>query len=240
MRKLELVYCFSKQLSVNDDNFNKILYCLNRSVECNAKFHDIKIYTDEYTYRYLKNINANVEVFEYPNFRFLDDIKIDTLQLLKENQILVDPDVFLFKELIIEVDCDLILERPENISDPWYKKDYKDSKKFKFSNHLNFSSKTGNVGNIGIIKFINPIFLNLFINKYKMITNLANNEELPPFPKFSILFGQLLLQNMIDLYDYNVKYVKENKKNKYIHLAGENKYKNDGVIDKIMGKKTLI
>ena len=215
MEKLELVYCFSKKLSTNDINFNKILYCLNKSAEYNTKFHDIKIYTDEYTYKYIKNITTNIEVSEYNNFRFLDDLKIEILQLLKKNQILVDPDVFLFKELIIEEDCDLISERPEKINNLWYKKEYKDSKGFDFPNHLNFSSKTGNVGNIGIIKFLNPNFLNLFINKYRMITNLANKEELPPFPKFSILFGQLLLQNMIDLYDYNVKYVKENKKNNY-------------------------
>lgn len=237
MDKWELVYCFSKYLSDDDKNFNTILYSLKKSIEFNSKFHKLKLYTDDFTYEFVKHIDIEIKVINYSDFRFLDDIKIQTLPLLNENEVLIDPDIFLYNELNIDEDCDLILERPEKITDNWYKEDYEEAKSFKFSNLINFSSKIGNVGNIGIIKFFNKEFMNTYISHYNYIKKTAHEEYdlLPPFPKFSVLLGQLSLQNLVDRYNYKVKYCKFNKKNKYSHLSGYRKYVDSEFIDKMIG-----
>jgi hypothetical protein len=241
MNNWKLVYCFSKLLSYDDNNFNIILYSLSKSIEFNSKFHQIKIYTDKFTYDFIKHLNVDIEIYDYTHFRFIDDIKIQTLSLLDDNEILIDPDVFLYKELIIDKNCDVFLERPEKITDPWYREDYDISLKFKFSKMIEFNSKSGDVGNIGIIKFFNIDFMNQYITQYDKIKELAEEEldKLSPFPRFSILLGQLGLQNLVDKKNYTVVYAKFTKGNKYIHLAGEQKYK-IGYIDTIFKPKYLL
>jgi hypothetical protein len=229
-------------LSDDDKNFNIILYSLTKSIEFNSKFHKIKIYTDSITYDFIKHLNVDIQIYDYTNFRFIDDIKIQTLPLLTYNEILIDPDIFLYKELIIDSNCDVFLERPEKITDPWYKEDYSESLKFKFSKMIQFYSKTGEVGNIGIIKFFNVEFMNQYITHYNNIKELAEEEldKLPPFPKFSILLGQLSLQNIIDKNNYKVVYAKKIKENNYIHLSGYHKYSISDFIDRRVKPKILI
>jgi hypothetical protein len=242
MREWRLVYCFSKHLSDNDKNFDRILYSLMKSIEFNSKFHKLKLYTDVFTFERVKHIDIEIEIFDYSPFRFIDDIKIQTLPILKNNDVLIDPDVFLHKKLHINQDCDLVLERPERITDTWYEIDYNESKKFKFSKLISLSSKSGEVGNIGILKFFNKKFMEEYINHYNYVRSVAfeDYDLLPPFPKFSILFGQLLLQNLIDDNHYNISYCKLNNKNKYNHLAGFTKYVDKEFIDKVVDKKKTI
>jgi hypothetical protein len=220
-----LSYCFSKELSHNDIHFELMLEFLKKSIEFNRRFHTTKIYTDNITYQFIKNINIEIIILNYTKFRFLDDIKIQTLPILTENEILIDIDIFLYKNLTIDTNCDLILEHRDSISSNWYVTDYMDSALFKFSKYMHLNSKSGSVGNIGVIKFFNKSFLGKYIEKYNRITNIAKEEsdKLPPFPNFSILFGQLLLQNLIDEMDYKICYTAENKNNKYIHLDGPRK-----------------
>jgi hypothetical protein len=225
MNSWVLVYCFSKELSLDDIHFEQMLEFLKKSIEFNSRFHTTKIYTDNITYEFIKNINTDIIIINYTKFKFLDDIKIQTLPILTENEILIDIDIFLYKSLIIDTTYDLILEHRDSIFSNWYVTDYMDSNPFKFSKHIHLNSKSGSVGNIGIIKFLNKSFLDKYVEKYNKITDIAKEEgdKLPSFPKFSILFGQLLLQNLIDEMDYQIYYTNDNKNNKYVHLAGENK-----------------
>lgn len=227
MSKWNLVYCITKRLSQSEENFEIILYCLNKSIELSSKFHNVKILTDSQTIDYLSNLNVEKELFDFGHLRFLDDIKISVLPHIKNNEILVDPDVFIYRELKINKDCDLLCERPENIiKDDWYRKDYKLSKQFRFSNFIRLESKTNNICNIGILKFFNKELLKKYIERYNFVKSVAleENDTMYKFPTFSILLGQLLLQNIIDENDYKVNYVRENRYNEYYHLAGEQKY----------------
>lgn len=237
----KLVYCFSKNLSADEKSFNIILHSLKKSIDLNQEFHKLKLYTDSFTYEYVKDIDIEIKIINYLPFTFLDDIKIQTLPLLNKNEVLIDPDIFLYEKLKLDDDCDIFLERPEKITDRWYIRDYNKSLPFKFSKMINFQSKSGYVGNIGIIKFYNIEFMNQYINHYNSIKKTAEEEitKLPPFPSLSILIGQLGLQNLIDEKNYKVKYAKFTKGNKYIHLAGEQKYK-IGYINKIIRKKSII
>ena len=155
---------------------------------------------DTFTFEFVKDIDIEIEIIDYTPFRFLDDIKIQTLPLLNKDEILIDPDIFLYKEIRIDSDCDIFLERPEKITARWYIRDYNESLPFKFSKMINFESKSGDVGNIGIIKFYNMEFMNEYISHYNLIKKTAEEEitKLPQFPSLSILIGQLGLQNLID------------------------------------------
>jgi hypothetical protein len=242
MNNWKLVYCFSKMLSDDDKNFNIILYSLTKSIKFNSKFHQIKIYTDKFTYKFIKHLNVDIQIYDYKSFRFIDDIKIQTLPLLSDNEILIDPDVFLYKELIIDSNCDILLERPEKINSTWYLEDFSEAASFKFRNFIKLESKSGEVGNIGIIKFFNLKAQKEYINLYNKIRDeaLLENDKLPPFPKFSFLLGQLGLQNLIDDNDYILKYSKQIKENDYIHISGYRKYSIPNFIDRLVDPKVLI
>jgi hypothetical protein len=247
MKYWTLVYCFTKKLSKlaegeQDKNFNIILDCLKKSVQLNSKFHKLKLYTDDFTYNFVKDINIDIKVIDYSRFRFLDDIKIQTLPLLEEDEVLIDPDIFLYDELKIDEKCDLILERTYKISLRGYRKSIKQSKPFKFSKLLDFSTKTGKVGNIGIIKFINTEFMLNYIYRYNNVRKVAMQEEdkLLPFPHFSVLLGELLLTNVADDFNYKVGYCRLNKKNNYKHLSGKSKYRQMQILDRKTDKNNSL
>jgi hypothetical protein len=164
------------------------------------------------------------------------------LPLLKSTEVLIDPDIFLYDELKIDEKCDLILERTDKISTWWYQKPIQQAKLFKFSKLLEFSTKTGNIGNIGIIKFFNTEFMLNYIYRYNNVRNVAMQEEnkLPPFPQFSVLLGQLLLTNVADDFNYKVVYCRLNKKNNYKHLSGRTKYRELQILDRKTGKNNTL
>lgn len=228
--KWNLVYCFSKKLSVNDSAFEQILHLLKKSIEYNKRFHHIKLYTDSKTYYYLKNLNVEVEILDIELF-FLDDFKLKVLEKLKDNEILIDVDIFLYSPLIVDSNCDLFADHSDDSQRIWYVDDFKEAKKFKFSNFLNLPEVKKEMTNIGILKFFNKNLLNEYINLYNKIkkTAISEKETLPKFPKFSILIGQLSLRNIIDKNNYKVKYAVSNPNNHYSHLAGERKYNNNWV-----------
>lgn len=246
-KEWKLVYCFSKKLgdlhiSNKEWIFYATLECLKRSIEMNSRFHKLKLYTDHYTYDYVKDIDIEIEIINFSSFRFVDDIKIQMLPLLKSEEVLIDPDIFLYDELKIDEKCDLILERTDKISTWWYRKPIQQAKLFKFSKLLEFSTKTGNIGNIGIIKFFNTEFMLNYIYRYNNVRNVAMQEEnkLPPFPEFSVLLGQLLLTNVADNFNYKVGYCRLNKKNNYKHLSGRTKYREIEILDRKTDKNNTI
>ena len=238
MKYWTLVYCFTKKLSKlaegeQEKNFNIILDCLKKSVQLNSEFHKLKLYTDDFTYDLVKDLNIETKVIDYSRFRFIDDIKIQTLPLLEENEVLIDPDIFLYKKLDVKENYDLILERKDSINAWWYNDERTLAEPFNFSKLLNFVSKSGTVGNIGIMKFFNKKFLNDYIERYNEVRDVAMQEEdiLLPFPRFSVLLGQLLLKNVADDFNYSIGYSNMNEKNEYKHLSGHHKYKKHSLLD---------
>lgn len=239
MSNLRLVYCFSKTLSVDQASLEVVLYCLTKSVDINSKFHDVKIFTDLFTLDDLSHINVKKEVIEYSPLKFVDDIKIQSLLLLKENEILIDPDIFLYKELVIDTDCDVIGEHQDLLESNWYTKDWNEASSYDFGKHINFSSSTGKITNIGILKFFNEELQSQYLKKYNLVRDLAikQEEDIGSLHKFSILLGQVLLQNIIDEYGYKSNYTSLDKRNKYIHLAGLSKYELGDNLDEYINRR---
>lgn len=240
MRKLKLVYCFSKTLSENQSRLDVVLYCLKRSIEINSRFHDLKLYTDYLTLDELSHLDIQKEVVDFTPLKFTDDIKIQTLPLLKENEILIDIDVFLKKELVIDSNCDVIGEHPEYLSSKWYIRDYTKASNYNFGKHIRYSSISGGVINIGILKFFNKELQSQYFEKYNYVRDLAlKQEHLIPesLLNFSILLGQLLLQNIIDEYKYKVKFACNIHQNNYLHLAGKFKFELEENLEEYINRR---
>jgi len=238
---LRLVYCFSKKLALNDTKFYKAISLLKKSIEVNSKFHQVKVITDEETADYL--IDVDIEILNFDNFYFLDDIKIQVLPLLKKNDILIDFDIFLGDILEIDSNVDIILDRPSYITETYYRKEIELSRKYKFSKLLNYNPNKNEIGNIGIMKFLNKELEKKYIDFYTKVkeTALTEKNTLLPFPSFSMLLGQIGLKNIIDDNDYSISYTSQISKNNYFHLAGEAKYNEIDIESSISRlNKTLI
>lgn len=224
-----LVYAFSKKLSTSEIQWKNFLKIFFKSVKYNKRFHKIKIYTDEHTLSYINHLDILIKVISFENYLFLDDIKIEVLGILEKNEVLIDPDIFLYKKLQLDNKFDLIVDRPVSINSYWYLDDIQSCKKYDFSKHLNFEVLDDITGNIGIMKFFNKELLNRYIDFYNKIKLTALNEKklLPPFPTYSILLGEIGLKNVVDGYNYTMGFANKDIRNNYIHLAGENKSLNN-------------
>jgi len=231
MSKWVLVYAFSKKLSTSDVQFNKSLDILKYSIIYNKRYHKLKIYTDTETFLYIKDFGIDIEIFDFEKFIFLDDIKIQILPILNNNEVLIDPDIFLFSELKIPTEYDVVLDRPVNVKVSWLQEQIELSKNYEFSKLINFKPKNNKTGNIGIMKFFNKKLENSYIEFYKNVKSVAETEEnnLPPFPSFSILLGELGLKTVIDNLNCKIVFLSEIRLNKYDHVAGPRKYDFDSI-----------
>ena len=239
---LRLVYCFSKKLASSTERFNYALSCLKKSIETNIKFHNIKLYTDTTTISYLDDIQVEKEILNFDDFKFLDDIKIETLPKLKEDDILIDIDIFLGKALEINLNSDVVLDRPSYVTESYYRTEIERSLQYEFSKLLNYNPKENKIGNIGIMKFFNKELEKKYIDFYNKLrkTALKDKNTLPPFPTFSILLGQIGLKNIIDDNNYSVAYTSK-LDNNYFHLAGDEKYNEINIDNSLLRlNKTLI
>lgn len=223
----KLVYCLSKRLAKTEDIWKTTLEYFKKSVEINGKFHKLKLYTDEYTKNEL-DLGIETKILEVEDLSFLDNYKIQILPLLEKNEILIDPDVFLLKELTINEDCDIIVDREDSSNNKWYDIEFSMASDYKFSKLMKFK-KNVFIPNIGVLKFFNKKLEQKYIDSYNKIKTIAKEENLPPFPRFSILLGQVNLENIISQDTYSVEYCARNKNNEYLHIAGDEKFLEDSL-----------
>lgn len=238
----ELVYAFSKNLSTSNDKFEKSLNIFKQSIEYNKRFHKLKIYCDRDTLEYVSDFGVDIELIDFEDFIFLDDIKIKVLPNLKDNQVLIDPDIFLFSELKLPKTCDVVLDRPVNINVYWLQEQIEESKQYKFSKFINFKPKKDTTGNIGVLKFFNKELETSYIDFYNKVRNIAKEEKdkLPPFPSFSILLGEVGLKTVIDKMNSKIVFASEMSSNSYDHVAGPRKYDVDLIKDYLKPPKTSL
>jgi len=90
--------------------FSRIKFLLQKFYEINKKYHEIELVTDVESHKLLEYIVFdNVRYFDTKPFKLIDDFKIFLLPLLKENEIIVDFDVYLKKPLVVDTKNDLII-----------------------------------------------------------------------------------------------------------------------------------
>ena len=223
---ISFVYCFSKTLAVNEEQYEVNLEVLSKSVEHLKGLHQCKIFTDTQTYDDLKELSDNIEIVNTDNFKFLDDFKIKVLQNLTSNEILIDPDVMVFEKLKFDTSVDLIFDRKDSPSHDWYLNDIEKIKGTKLYDKIKLVKNIPFVPNIAFFKINNTNLLREYTDLYNFFKEDLLSKLKIQFPSFSILLGQYLLG--IVLYEGKYSYIDirgSNKKNSYVHLGGPQKYK---------------
>jgi len=228
---IQLIYCFTFNLT--DDyilhNYkDRIIEIIKTSIQYNKKFHEIILYTDYDTYNILGNMEIQTKFVDTSNFKLSDDFKLYLHPLLSKNQILIDFDIFLKKPLLLNHDTDIILEQYED-SKFFYRYERALSQISKYKIHDRFKNIKINkelMANIGILKINNSELWNSYIKMYfnfrdYFLIEADKNENLI---KYSALFGQYTLSNILLNGNYDVYISNQNKNNKYIHLNTYGKY----------------
>lgn len=220
------VYCFSKKLAANEEQYAINLLLLEKSINYIKSLYDYRLITDELTFKDVKHLSESIEYIDTSKFIFLEDIKLECVTLLQENEVIVDPDLFIFKSLDYNLKYDLIFEHKDSPKKHWYVNHIDNLKGTLLYDRI---IKTGNipfVPNIGFFKISNKKLLDKFRATYyhyrdDIISKRINNPN-----QFNLLLGQYLLG--IILYEENFSYLDLRSNNSvefYTHMAGPDKYR---------------
>ena len=136
MNQINFVYCFSKKLSVNDEQYKVNLELFSESTKLLARYFNFKIITDTYTVKDLENFTENIEIVDTDKFFFIDDFKIKILQNLKSNEILIDPDIIVKRRPKYELTADIIFDYEDSPLEEWYLEDIEKIKNTEFYSKL--------------------------------------------------------------------------------------------------------
>ena len=226
MSKPSFVYCFSKKLAANEEQYAINLLLLEKSIGYIKKLYEYRIITDEQTLEDIKTLSDNIKIINSDNFIFLEDIKTTLVSSLNDNELIVDPDLFIYRDLGISLDYDIIFEHEDRPSNPWYT-DYIDGLKGTLLyDRILSAGKIPFVPNIGFFRINNLNLRSDFLQQYNTYREDILNKNMENPNQYNLLLGQYLLG--IVLYEGNYSYLSTRSINKdqvYHHFAGPNKYK---------------
>jgi len=235
MSKITYVYCFSKNLAVNEEQYAISLTLLKQSIKLVSKHSNYRLVTDDSTYKDLKNLSNDITMIDSSDFKFLDDFKLSLLKDLKFNEMLVDPDILMFKKPMVDSNTDLIFDYKDSPRKYWYEEDIRAVEGTLLYDKIKSVKKLPFVPNIGFLKINNKKLLTDYIEQYSYYRKDILNKFDNTFLSFSILLGQYLLGML--LYEGNYSYLSirsVNTPDVYEHLGGPQKFK------MLMSNKSLI
>ena len=235
MSKITYVYCFSKNLAVNEEQYAISLTLLKQSIKLVSKHSNYRLVTDDSTYKDLKNLSNDITMIDSSDFKFLDDFKLSLLKDLKFNEMLVDPDILMFKKPTVDSNTDLIFDYKDSPRKYWYEEDIRAVEGTLLYDKIKSVKKLPFVPNIGFLKINNKKLLTDYIEQYSYYRKDILNKFDNTFLSFSILLGQYLLGML--LYEGNYSYLSirsVNTPDVYEHLGGPQKFK------MLMSNKSLI
>jgi len=235
MSKITYVYCFSKNLAVNEEQYAISLTLLKQSIKLVSKHSNYRLVTDDSTYKDLKNLSNDITMIDSSDFKFLDDFKLSLLKDLKFNEMLVDPDILMFKKPMVDSNTDLIFDYKDSPRKYWYEEDIRAVEGMLLYDKIKSVKKLPFVPNIGFLKINNKKLLTDYIEQYSYYRKDILNKFDNTFLSFSILLGQYLLGML--LYEGNYSYLSirsVNTPDVYEHLGGPQKFK------MLMSNKSLI
>jgi len=235
MSKITYVYCFSKNLAVNEEQYAISLTLLKQSIKLVSKHSNYRLVTDDSTYKDLKNLSNDITMIDSSDFKFLDDFKLSLLKDLKFNEMLVDPDILMFKKPMVDSNTDLIFDYKDSPRKYWYEEDIRAVEGTLLYDKIKSVKKLPFVPNIGLLKINNKKLLTDYIEQYSYYRKDILNKFDNTFLSFSILLGQYLLGML--LYEGNYSYLSirsVNTPDVYEHLGGPQKFK------MLMSNKSLI
>ena len=166
MSKITYVYCFSKNLAVNEEQYAISLTLLKQSIKLVSKHSNYRLVTDDSTYKDLKNLSNDITMIDSSDFKFLDDFKLSLLKDLKFNEMLVDPDILMFKKPMVDSNTDLIFDYKDSPRKYWYEEDIRAVEGMLLYDKIKSVKKLPFVPNIGFLKINNKKLLTDYIEQY--------------------------------------------------------------------------
>ena len=226
MSKKSFVYCFSKKLAANEEQYAINLMLLEKSINHLKQFYSYRLITDQQTLEDVKSLSDNIEITSSDDYIFLEDIKTSLVGSLGENELIIDPDLFVYKELDIPTGYDILFDHKDSPKRSWYTDYVEKLKGTLLYDKIKSAGKLKFVPNIGFFSINNPDLRSNFLEQYRYFRDdiIKNKKEDPN--QFNLLLGQYLLG--IVLSEGNYSYLNIRSKNSgdvYVHLAGPNKYK---------------
>ncbi len=229
-------FCFTIKILNNKSDLNLYVEMIKNAIECAKQYHKVKFYTDEETIIHIPIEDIEIQIINTENFYFIDDFKVYLLDIIQEDEVIIDTDLFLFSPLYLEDGYDLYTDFKDHSGKDWYIEhlDWFVSKGIR-DLIPNFNDKIISVPNIGILKFKNKELQKKYTETYYMIRDWVLSKDKNINRGVSIILGQYLLALMIS--DYKIKYCYKNK-NHYIHLSGPNKFEKN-VVKNMLPSKTV-
>jgi len=229
-------FCFTIKILNNKSDLNLYIQMIETAVECAKQYHKVKFYTDEVTIKKISIKDVEIKMIDTNNFYFVDDFKVYLLDVIEDDEVIIDTDLFLFSPLYLEDGYDLYTDFKDHSGKDWY---------IEYLNWFvnngikkifpNFNDKIITVPNIGVLKFTNKELQKKYTETYYMIRDWVLSKDKNINRGISIILGQYLLALLIS--DYKIKYCHKNK-NHYIHLSGPQKFEKN-VINNIMPNKLI-
>ena len=225
---LKLIYCFTFNLTephIFNRYKNQILNVLNTSIEYNKRFHEVVLYTDSYTKSFL-NENIQVILTDTSSYKFYDDFKLDIHSKLKENEILIDFDVFLNSPLSINFSDDIIIDKYEDVKYFYrYERSLRQLEQYSVVNKFkSLNIRKDQMPNIGIFKINSTKLWKKYLSTYlefrKELLSELKTKDNPV--KYSAMLGQYTLNNLLLQYSPTIFFT--GNSNNYVHLNTYEKY----------------
>jgi hypothetical protein len=207
---------------------------ISKAVNCAKEHHKVNFYTDTETLPHLNINDVQIKLIDTNDFYFVDDFKVHLLSIISDEEVLVDTDLFLFRELKLEDGVDMYADFMDSSKQKWY------------TEYLNWFIDNGvkelipefgdtiiNVPNIGILKIQNIQLKEEYIELYYKTKEWVLSKDTRITKGVSIILGQYLLGLLIKKYKIAYCY---NSKNHYVHLSGPSKFKKN-ILDTITPTK---
>lgn len=225
MSNITFVYCFSKKLSTNEEQYAVILELLGESIKLLSQHFDYRIITDELTYKDVEMFTDNIEIVNTDNFVFIDDFKVYLIPKLRKNEIIVDPDILIKRKLDINLHPSFIFDYKDSPDNEWYTSNLEKLQGTALYKRIKAAGKIPFIPNIGFFKMDNLEFRSEFCADYYLYRDEIIDKFKDDPNQFNLLLCQYLLG--VFLYEKNYPYlsVRSNNTGKvYVHLAGPQKY----------------
>jgi len=219
----------------NQYHLSNYVEMIKKAIECAKQYHKVKFYTDKETINLIPLEDVEVHIVDTNNFYFVDDFKVYLLDIIEDNEVIIDTDLFLFAPLNLEDEYDLYVDFKDSSSKYWYS----EYLGWFIDNGIkelfpNFNDKIISVPNIGVLKFKNKELQRKYIEAYYTLKKWVLFKDKDVDRGVSIILGQYLLGMLIP--GYSVKYCYKNKNN-YAHLSGPIKFEKN-IINNIIPSKT--
>lgn len=228
-------FCFTIKIINSMDNLERYQTMISKAVNCAKVHHNVIFYTDIETLPYLDISGVDIKLIDTNEFYFVDDFKIHLLSIISDEEVLVDTDLFLFKELKLEDAKDVCVDFMDSSKQKWYT----EYLNWFIDNGINelipeFGNDIINVPNIGILKIQNSQLKKEYREMYYKIRDWVLSKDSKITKGISIILGQYLLGLLVQTYNVGYCY---SSKNHYVHLSGPSKFKSN-ILNNIQPNRT--